>query len=102
MATGSGIPFIGAPADYYAVTLDMNWKPARRLKIDWKSMVKLNIHPDIRYDRAQGIDVAFRPFCGRKDPFLFPLDATFLFYFGISGSGCVLPAKRQFMKSAFL
>ena len=24
------IPFIGAPADYYAVTLGMNWKPAKR------------------------------------------------------------------------
>lgn len=65
-------------------------------------MQKLNIHPDIRYDRAEGNDVAFRPFDERKDPFLFPLDATVPFYFGISGSGCVLPARRQFMKSAFI
>ncbi|KIO48455.1 porin [Nitrosospira sp. NpAV] len=73
------IPFISAPADYYAVTLGMNWKPARRLKIDWKPMQKLNIRPNIRYDRADGIDVAFRPFDGRKDQFLFSLDATIPF-----------------------
>ncbi|ARO87039.1 porin [Nitrosospira lacus] len=73
------IPFISAPADYYAVTLGMNWKPAKRLKVDWKSMQKLNIRPNIRYDRADGIDVAFRPFDGRKDQFLFSLDATIPF-----------------------
>ena len=73
------IPFISAPADYYAVTLGMNWKPAKRLRIDWKSMQKVNIRPNIRYDRADGIDMAFRPFDGRKDQFLFSLDATIPF-----------------------
>ncbi|MEP7370616.1 MAG: porin [Nitrosospira sp.] len=73
------IPFIGAPADYYAVTLGMNWKPAKRLKMNWKPMEKLNIRPNIRYDRADGIEVAFRPFDGRKDQFLFSLDATIPF-----------------------
>ncbi|MEP6606320.1 MAG: porin [Nitrosospira sp.] len=73
------IPFIGAPADYYAVTLGMNWKPAKRLRVDWKPMQKVNIRPNIRYDRADGIDIAFRPFDGRKDQFLFSLDATIPF-----------------------
>ncbi|SCY00719.1 porin [Nitrosospira sp. Nsp13] len=73
------IPFISAPADYYAVTLGMNWKPARRLKMNWKPIEKLNIRPNIRYDRADGIEVAFRPFDGRKDQFLFSLDATIPF-----------------------
>ncbi len=73
------IPFISAPADYYAVTLGMNWKPAKRLKVEWKPMQKVNIRPNIRYDRADGIDMAFRPFDGRKDQFLFSLDATIPF-----------------------
>lgn len=72
-------PFISAPADYYAVTLGMNWKPAKRLKMNWKPMEKLNVRPNIRYDRADGIDVAFRPFDGKKDQFLFSLDATIPF-----------------------
>jgi hypothetical protein len=73
------IPFISAPANYYEVTLGMNWKPAKRLKMDWKPMQKVNIRPNIRYDRAEGIDMAFRPFDGRKDQFLFSLDATIPF-----------------------
>jgi hypothetical protein len=73
------MPFIGAPADYYAVTLGMNWKPAKRLRMDWKPLQKVNIRPNIRYDRADGIDMAFRPFDGRKDQFLFSLDATIPF-----------------------
>jgi hypothetical protein len=73
------ILFISAPADYYAVTLGMNWKPAKRLRIGWKPIQKLNIRPNIRYDRADGIDMAFRPFDGRKDQFLFSLDATLPF-----------------------
>ena len=68
-----------APADYYAVTLGMNWKPAKRLKVDWKPMQKLNIRPNIRYDRADGIDQSYRPFDSRKDQFLFSLDATIPF-----------------------
>jgi hypothetical protein len=73
------IPAISAPADYYAITLGMNWKPAKRLKVDWKPMQKLNVRPNIRYDRADGIGVAFRPFDGKKDQFLFSLDATIPF-----------------------
>ncbi len=57
----------------------MNWKPAKRLKMDWKLVQKLNIRPNIRYDRAEGIDKEFRPFNGRKDQFLFSLDATIPF-----------------------
>lgn len=72
-------PFVSAPADYYAVTLGMNWKPAKRLKIGWKSMQNINIRKNIRYDRADGIGMAFRPFDGRKDQFLFSLDATIPF-----------------------
>ncbi len=72
-------PFVSAPADYYAVTLGMNWKPAKRLKIDWKPMRNISIRKNIRYDRADGIDMAFRPFDGRKDQFLFSLDATIPF-----------------------
>jgi hypothetical protein len=68
-----------APADYYEVTLGMNWKPARRLKIDWKPMQKLNIRPNIRYDRADGINQSYRPFDNRKDQFLFSLDAMIPF-----------------------
>lgn len=73
------IPFIGAPADYYAVTLGMNWKPARRWNKGWKPIRNINIRKNIRYDRADGIDMAFRPFDGRKDQFLFSLDATIPF-----------------------
>ena len=73
------IPFISAPADYYAVTLGMNWKPAKRMGIGWKPVQKVNIRPNIRYDRADGIEMAFRPFDGRKDQFLFSLDATLPF-----------------------
>lgn len=81
----TGFSFAGAfaptavPADYYAVTLGMNWKPAKRLKVDWKPMQKLNIRPNIRYDRADGIDQAYRPFDSRKDQFLFSVDATIPF-----------------------
>lgn len=72
-------PFISAPADYYSVTLGMNWKPVKRLKINWKPMRNISIRKNIRYDRADGIDMAFRPFDGRKDQFLFSLDATIPF-----------------------
>lgn len=81
----TGFSFAGAfaptavPADYYAVTLGMNWKPAKRLRVDWKPMQKLNIRPNIRYDRADGIDQSYRPFDSRKDQFLFSVDATIPF-----------------------
>jgi hypothetical protein len=57
----------------------MNWRPAKRLKVDSKLIQKLNIRPNIRYDRADGIDQAYRPFDSRKDQFLFSLDATIPF-----------------------
>ncbi|WP_293008009.1 hypothetical protein, partial [Nitrosomonas sp.] len=41
--------------------------------------MKISIPQNIRYDRADGIDMAFRPFDGRKDQFLFSLDATIPF-----------------------
>jgi hypothetical protein len=72
-------PFISAPSDYYAITLGMNWKPAKRLKVDWKPMQKLNIRPNFRYDRADGINQSFRPFDNHKHQFLFSLDAIIPF-----------------------
>lgn len=72
-------PFISAPSDYYAITLGMNWKPAKRLKMDWKPVQKLNIRPNFRYDRADGIDQPFRPFNNHKHQFLFSLDAIIPF-----------------------
>jgi hypothetical protein len=57
----------------------MNWKPAKRLKMSWRLVERLKIRPNIRYDRADGINMAFRPFDGRKDQFLFSLDATIPF-----------------------
>jgi hypothetical protein len=68
-----------APADYYAVTLGMNWKPAKRMNIDWKPMQKLNIRPNIRYDRADGLHESYKPFNNRRDQFLFSVDATIPF-----------------------
>jgi hypothetical protein len=72
-------PFISAPADYYAITLGLNWKPAKRLKVDWRPMQKLNIRPNFRYDRADGMDQSFRPFNNHKHQFLFSLDAIIPF-----------------------
>lgn len=72
-------PFVSAPADYYAITLGLNWKPAKRLKMDWRPMQKLNIRPNFRYDRADGIDQPFRPFDNHKHQFLLSLDAIIPF-----------------------
>jgi hypothetical protein len=47
--------------------------------MDGKLVQKLNIRPNIRYDRADGIDGAYRPFDNRKDQFLFSLDAIIPF-----------------------
>jgi hypothetical protein len=68
-----------AHTDYYAITMGMNRRPAKRLKVEWKPMQKLNVRPNIRYDRADGIGAAFRPFDGKKNQFLFSLDATIPF-----------------------
>jgi hypothetical protein len=42
-------------------------------------MQKLNIRPNFRYDRADGIDQSFRPFNNHKHQFLFSLDAIIPF-----------------------
>ena len=68
-----------APADYYGVTIGMNWKPAKQLKMDSILMQKLNIRPNIRYDRVEGIGQAYRPFDNRKDQLLVSVDATIPF-----------------------
>ena len=68
---------VAVPADYYAVTIGANWKPAKRMKVDWKPVQQLNIRPNIRYDRADGLNnTAYRPFGGglSKDQVLFSLD----------------------------
>ncbi|MEO6421890.1 MAG: porin [Candidatus Nitrotoga sp.] len=67
------------PADYYSVTVGMNWKPAKQLKIDSKPMQKLNIRPNIRYDRVDSIGQPYRPFDNRKDQLLVSVDATIPF-----------------------
>jgi len=43
------------------------------------SMVRLLLPIALIGDRVDGIDMAFRPFDGKKDQFLFSLDATFSF-----------------------
>jgi hypothetical protein len=67
------------PADYYDVTIGMNWKPAKQLKMDSKAMQKLNIRPNIRYDRVVGIGQAYMPFDNKKDQLLVSVDATITF-----------------------
>jgi len=57
----------------------MNWKPAMHWKKGWKPVRNLNIRKNIRYDRADGINTAFHPFDGKKDQFLFSLDAMIPF-----------------------
>jgi hypothetical protein len=59
--------------------MGMSWKRPRRLEIDSKHMQKLNIRPNISYDRTDGIIVAFSSFQGTKDQFLFSLDAAIHF-----------------------
>ncbi|PTR05404.1 putative OmpL-like beta-barrel porin-2 [Nitrosospira sp. Nsp5] len=68
-------PITSAPADYYETTIGLNWKPAKRLKLDhWKAMRSFNVRPNIRYDRVVGLDQPYRPFDGKKDQWLFSLD----------------------------
>ncbi|MEK7708949.1 MAG: outer membrane beta-barrel protein, partial [Pseudomonadota bacterium] len=63
------------PADYYSVTVGMNWKAAKTLNLRWDSIKKLNIRPNIRYDRVDAYHTAaYRPFAGNKDQILFSLD----------------------------
>ena len=66
---------ISVPADYYAVTIGANWKPAKRLKIETKALQQFNIRPNIRYDRADSLtNLAYTPFGGQKDQVLFSMD----------------------------
>jgi hypothetical protein len=63
------------PADYYAATVGINWKAAKSLGLRWDSIKKLNIRPNIRYDRVDAYHAtAYRPFAGNKDQILFSLD----------------------------
>ncbi len=68
---------LSQPADYYAVTIGANWKPAKRMKIESKALQQFNVRPNIRYDRADGLNnVAYMPFGGgtSKDQVLFSMD----------------------------
>ena len=77
---GAGALALGMPADYYAVTIGANWKPAKRLKIDTKALQQFNVRPNIRYDRADSLSqAAYRPFGGQKDQVLFSMDFTLPF-----------------------
>lgn len=64
-----------APADYYSVTVGLNWKAAKALNIRSELLKKLNIRPNIRYDRVDAYKTAaYQPFDGNKDQILFSLD----------------------------
>lgn len=67
------------PADYYAVTIGANWKVVKALNLKWKGLNKLNLRPNIRWDRADGLHAAYRPYGGNKDQILFSLDAMLPF-----------------------
>lgn len=72
---GAGASAVSTPADYYAVTIGANWKPAKRLKIETKALQQFNIRPNIRYDRADSLtNLAYTPFGGQKDQVLFSMD----------------------------
>lgn len=63
------------PADYYDVTVGLNWKAAKSLGIQSKFLQKLSVRPNIRYDRVDAYRAAaYRPFAGHKDQILFSLD----------------------------
>ncbi|WP_371128823.1 porin [Nitrosomonas sp. Nm132] len=82
IVNGAAVSFAGdinsvtiTPADYYSVTVGMNWKAAKALKLKWEPIRKLNIRPNIRYDRVDAYKAAaYRPFAGNKDQILFSLD----------------------------
>jgi hypothetical protein len=64
-----------APADYYSVTVGMNWKVAKTMKLKLEAIKALNIRPNIRYDRVDAYQTeSYRPFAGNKDQVLFSLD----------------------------
>ena len=63
------------PADYYEITVGMNWKAAKTLKIDWKPMQKFNVRPNVRYDNVDALHGAvYKPFGGHKDQVVLSLD----------------------------
>lgn len=82
IVNGSAVSYAGSlnsvtitPADYYAATIGLNWKAIKTLKLKWDSLKKLNIRPNIRYDRVDAYQAAaYRPFAGNKDQILFSLD----------------------------
>ena len=77
---GAGNLSASQAADYYAITIGANWKPAKRLKIDTKALQQFNVRPNIRYDRADSLtQAAYRPFGGQKDQVLFSMDFTLPF-----------------------
>lgn len=83
-ASNIGLGYTSTPADYYAVTIGANWKAMRTFNVGWQGLKKLNIRPNIRYDRVDALHEslqasAYRPFGGNKDQILFSLDAVLPF-----------------------
>jgi len=82
VVNGSAVSYAGSlnsvtitPADYYSATVGLNWKAAKTLKLKWDLLKKLNIRPNIRYDRVDAYRAAaYRQFGGNKDQILFSLD----------------------------
>ena len=82
MVNGAAVSYAGrlsdvtiTPADYYDVTIGLNWKAARSLKLKEKFLQKLSIRSNIRYDRVDAYrSAAYRPFADHKDQILFSLD----------------------------
>lgn len=82
IVNGNAISYAGdinsvtiTPADYYALTMGLNWKAAKTLKLKWDAIKKLDVRPNIRYDRVDAYQAAaYRPFAGNKDQILFSLD----------------------------
>lgn len=67
------------PSDYYAVTLGLNWKPARMMNLADTRLKGLNIRPNFRYDVADGLHGTYRPFGGNNDQVVMSLDAILPF-----------------------
>ena len=67
------------PSDYYAVTLGLNWKPARMMNLADTRLKRLNIRPNFRYDVADALHGTYRPFGGNNDQVVMSLDAVLPF-----------------------
>ncbi len=82
IVNGTAVSYAGSlsdvtitPADYYDVTVGLNWKAARSLKLKARFLQKLSIRPNIRYDRVDAYhSAAYRPYADHKDQILFSLD----------------------------